>query len=541
MLVSAFFALTLFCWVGSIAGSVTLVPGPHCLGLEDNGGVLELQSLDSFIVSVNLDLDLPLRYIKAYDHNNDSLGANCTKTMNDRFNASVQNFRRKVLEYQDENGMLFLYLHSFIGKAKREVSTLLIALITSISNLVATSLNIVISEARWNEMNARFNAMNILIQDMENSHNSLINNVEFLRESNTFIGIEKNLIVEHLNLLQDLWACHMLKLNFDAKIDQFDSHLTDLLSTVYDKKLRHTIINRKLLEEISMDSYFENMIYRISPSLLYELARMDLLHFRNNKLTFMVTFPVIGRTFKYKLINILEAPRRLAMTLPTFHSHRSFLVPFTVEIESLANHVSQIRSAKNCIKTEQFYACPAHDIDDFTCLASMFNMEGTDCTENEMPVGEFHFQYDHRQKGALVSLKGKSRIVDTFSNMTLYHVVNENEIFCLFLPRQENVSIVSEKKTIRLFPNLKYFNVKDDFAFKARLFIEKKTLSLPTPNATGVYIPLKPIVRKETFVNYPLTFGATIPASALIIVLILVSCAYVCSKCREVDGGKLFS
>ena len=322
--------------------------------------------------------------------------------------------------------MLHLYLQSFLKKGKRDVGSLTLASFMSISSLVASSLNIAFSENRRNALNNRFQAMDALLTDLKDGQNILSNNVRILKENEEFLGLETQLVVYHLNLLQSVHSCEVMDLNFEIQIGKFESRLGDLLAAVYDHKLRHTMISRRLLEEMTMQNYFGDMIYRISPSLLYELARIDLLSFENGKLNFAITFPVIGRTFEYKLVNILEAPQKLVMSLPSIHNFRSFLIPFDMELANVTNNVNEIRSARSCIETETFLACPSNEIEDFSCVASMFGSE-KECLVNNVALKEFAFQYDYRQKGALINLRQGAKLVNTFSNTTLFEMTNSNE------------------------------------------------------------------------------------------------------------------
>merc|ERR1712228_309391 len=95
---------------------------------------------------------------------------------------------------------------------------MVLAFFMSVSSLVASSLNIAISETRWNVLNSRFQAMDALLTDIRNGQNTLSNNIKILEENEEFLGLETQLVVDHLNLLQSVHSCEVMDLNFEIQI-----------------------------------------------------------------------------------------------------------------------------------------------------------------------------------------------------------------------------------------------------------------------------------------------------------------------------------
>ena len=530
-----------FATIGTAGSSVTILDGQSCRAIDEEGGVLKVETLDSFIYSVDMNhsLEITAKFTEAYQRSKDGKGSQCSAKMSDRLEVSMNTFERQVIEYKEENMLLSYYLEAYAGRVKREIG-FLVGLFFSIANMVATSLNIAVSEVRWNDLNQRFKAMSGVLEDLKTRQDAIVNNVNVISEENAFLGIETNFIADHVNMLQSVHSCDIINTVFETQMVALDAHLVDIMSSIFDKKLRHTLINRNLLEQITMNEFFDNTIYRIAPSLLYELARIDLLSFENGKVNFLVTFPVITRSYEYQRITLLEAPEKLVMTLPSYYGQKSFLIPYDMNVSNLTENLEEIRSARNCIKTEQFFACPSNDIED-SCLPSILMNNGSDCLENNVEKNAFAFQYNHRQKGALVNLHFGAKVIDTVTHQTLYNVSNENEIFCAFIPQQKNLVIVSNSKSVRLFPNVKIFSSVDNYVFKTIAIAPMKNLSLPRRNTNKTMIPI-PIAPSVTVFkpNYAFIFGISISASIIAMIMIVIICWCIFKYLNEVDGNDLF-
>ena len=159
---------------------------------------------------------------------------------------------------------------------------------------------------------------------------------------------------------------------------------------------------------------------------------------------------------------------------------------------------------------------------------------------NNVALKEFAFQYDYRQKGALINLRQGAKLVNTFSNTTLFEMTNPNETLCIFIPRMQNVSIVSRTDSVNLFPNVRIFSFNDEPILRSIHPRTMPKLSLPKRNVTKIVIPTVPSTLKPIEINYAFIFGLTIPVSIAFVALTVIFCALICSKCYEIDGRKMF-
>lgn len=163
------------------------------------------------------------------------------------------------------------------------------------------------------------------------------------------------------------------------------------------------LVDRGALREITKDAFFYNMIYLLNPSVLYELARVDFIFLRDNQLDLMVTFPVIGRMFRYKRIDIVESPVRLLFEGGLTRRFNSFMVPVSVSLDNLTNHLGEIRAGLNCIITSLYEACDQRSVfshNDMLCIADLISGIDDHCLEREFFV--FDFKIELTDDAALV-------------------------------------------------------------------------------------------------------------------------------------------
>ena len=182
-----------------VGGSFFLLPGEGCRGLERGKAILKISGVNSFLVGIDMGLELPQEFVTNYELNRDSLAAGCSSQMIERFNVSLSGFKEKLALLEREKGALFLYMEDekFLGRGKRELGTLVFAVIVSLSNLLASSLNIVLTNSNYHELNIRLNILSQTITELKTGQQNIVENIEFLHQETQFLGVETNLIVEH--------------------------------------------------------------------------------------------------------------------------------------------------------------------------------------------------------------------------------------------------------------------------------------------------------------------------------------------------------
>ena len=264
-------------------GGAEIFGSNGCRSMQIEDMVFSMNSYNSFYLSLDVDLHVTQEMTGRYKNAKDDSGVSCTATLEKRFNASLADFQLKMKGIERERDMLTLYLtdESFLGKAKREIGALVLAVVVSLANAIATSLNVVLTQSSYRELNARMELLSHSIAELQKNQQNVQNNIEYLHSETEFLGLSRNIITDHLNILTRVHSCEILKVDMSTRVAQFETYLSSLLDVIYEKKLSHSLIERDVLDKICSTSLFDGSIYRISPSLLYELARVDFITLEN--------------------------------------------------------------------------------------------------------------------------------------------------------------------------------------------------------------------------------------------------------------------
>ena len=158
--------------------------------------------------------------------------------------------------------------NEFLGRKPRSPGTIF-AIIVALANALATSLNIFVTQTQTRDIQNRLDLLSKTIVNLQHSQAAIKNNIEFLHEETSFLGIEKNLIVSHLNIMHKVHSCEIVTVEFETRIADLELKLGRILTMIHTNRLSHFMIERSTLETISMHYSFKDTLYRISPSLLY--------------------------------------------------------------------------------------------------------------------------------------------------------------------------------------------------------------------------------------------------------------------------------
>ena len=499
-----------------------------------------MDSFNSFVLNVDVDLDITGEMTKNYVQTDDLLGAKCTATIENRFNQSLTEFRAKMEGFKLEKDLLSVYLHdtSFLGKAKREIGAIVLAIVVSLANAIATSLNIVMTQSSYTDLNNRFELLSQSIAELRTNQNQIKDNINYLHAESQFLGIEKNAITSHLEILRTIHSCDLLKLDISARVNQFEMHLSALLDVVYEKKLTNRLIERDVLENICNQGLFDRTIYRITPSLLYQLGRVDFLAFENNRLTFLISYPVIGIDYDYNLISILNAPFAPFVTSTSFEMQDSFLLPANVALHNISENLSEIRSTKGCIKAEKLIACPTNILEQNHCLVPILkNFSFDQCTFTGKKKEMFSIAYDFNRENVLIDLEYGASV---FKNEKMIHTVaNKSVRACIFLPREENLMIKTNEIVLKLFPNVRIHSFKKEKPSHSQLLFVSK-LNLPVNNNSLKFVPMS-LDEEKVSIDYFDLLTLSISSTALFVIFVFMILFMIYCYCHSIDGANLFN
>ena len=516
-------------------GNVQFLPSANnnCRVIEQSDSALKYDRLDSFLLSIDTRFRGVTSVFQQYKASQDALGKECMKEIILRLNNSLSEFSTELENYRDEKIMLDLYLKDpeFLGRKKRSTGAIILAIMISISNFAATGLNIALSQLRLNNFDARLTMMAERIQILQTSQSAILNNLELLFEKDEFLGIQTNLIKEHVNLVQNVHSCNLVAEHVDSMVSNMERKMFEIKDSMYSNRLSIGLIDRKSLSSVTRQALFEHTIYRISPSLLYDYAHADLVSFEKGKATFLISYPVISRKYEYKMYEIYESPKIVGQTSDF---HIGFLAPYHMTLTAILNDTSVIRSPKYCKRQASFRACP----DIFfgsNCIHSLLLDKNV---SSNCPMKNESQTVTYTRTGALIDLKQKDKIIDQKSQYLVYGGNKTNASQCVFLPERSQLTLVSNSKKQTLFPNTKIqrFMVKPIVQSRVRLF-DINNLSLPVfqSNLTKQSIEIR------YNIDYAFVIGVTIGACLLSILLfhaILCLCKH---KVCVIDGKNLFS
>ena len=514
-----------------------------CRALISQKKILGMDGVGQILLSFDLNANLPKQLLNAYEKERNVQGKNCLSNMTAQFTLTTESFGQKVERIINENKMTALYLSDsrFVGRAKRiEFGTL--SLLLSVFSFFISTTGLVVNGMRLNSVENRLTIMSQHIDELRKNQATLVTNIEYLYEADEFIGIEKDILVDYVNGVKSTYSCDFLKVYFDAIFANFNSFLEKLLNAASSRNLVHELIDRDILDDVTSHKYFKDSIFLVNPSLLYTLASLDLISFKDGVVTFMLSFPYIRRRYEFKTIVLMESPRKLLLQKNDFSRFHSFMLPVDVPLHDIGQSTIHLRSMDNCIHTRSFTACDGNSLlqyEERMCILSMLAGVDTHCHMRNVPVFDFNVEYSDGL--ALLYLKSNVSILD--SQRQLLHKTNESSEKCLLFAKKDGVVAKSNFRTEKLFPHkeLVTFQVEDQ-EMEYTYLLEPKVIdnfTRPVFNHTKSYIPMI----FEKVVDSDTVQIVAIVLSSIVFVIILIIFIVRFGKCRRtpvVDGNQLF-
>ena len=522
-------------------GQIHLLPGDECRALEPQQGTLKYEEMNSFLVTLNLGSKLSTEYIQKYHEAGDELGVECLGHLEKRVNATVSAFNTRMNEFVKDGQMLELYLTdvSFLGREKRAAGAVIFAVLVSLTNIAATAMNIAYSNIKLTNMDYRLNLMAEKIKILESNQAISHNNMELLFDKNEFLGLQKDLIVNHINEIKTIHSCNVLSMGFETHLHKLEIQLQKVFETLHSKRLSSELINFQTLMSITGQDLFEGTIYRISPFLLYDYSSVEMVSFNNNILTLLVNYPKIGDQFGFMLYDLLEIPSKVGAT-NGFFQQNSFLLPYDMPIDHVFNSTNVIRTSKYCKTKRSMIVCPDVYSPSF-CLESI--LKGNDsnklCPKTVLSNSDPRITYT--KKGALLKLRPHEYVRGV--NIPNDYLAKEGENLCIFVAKNKKLILGSttEGWNRKIFPGAKMheFFLPSHFrklpVVKANLM---RNLTLPAFNTTREFLTPQ-IVQKFDFYTLALIAVGTSVFVTIILFLILLLMTKKCVA-GTTDGAGLF-
>ena len=262
-----------------------------------------------------------------------------------------------------EKAMLSAYLnesHMMKKDVGRKRSVGGVALALSIFNLIVHGASYAYTDYRLGELRRRLDELDEAINGILTEQRFFQNNQDFLYNEGKVMAVQRKIVVDYINGLEVIHSCELENLNFEDKILRLEIFLDRLIDAILGTKLTRDLIDVVTLSKLTMDYRFHNTLYRVSPLDLYSLSNVYMHSYSETQLTFVVTYPVIGRYHTQKLINLLETSGNMIFYKVKPDLHFQFLMPHDVPIEKM--NLSEIGDPNACLKTERFTACQSDAI-----------------------------------------------------------------------------------------------------------------------------------------------------------------------------------
>ena len=428
-----------------------LTTAGRCTAFETEEKVFELEGQEAFILNLNLSSLFREKYSKGYN-TFDKGGQKCLKRMEKRINATVSSFRNRVVYIAREKAMLSAYLnesHMMKKDVGRKRSVGGVALALSIFNLIVHGASYAYTDYRLGELRRRLDELDEAINGILTEQRFFQNNQDFLYNEGKVMAVQRKIVVDYINGLEVIHSCELENLNFEDKILRLEIFLDRLIDAILGTKLTRDLIDVVTLSKLTMDYRFHNTLYRVSPLDLYSLSNVYMHSYSETQLTFVVTYPVIGRYHTQKLINLLETSGNMIFYKVKPDLHFQFLMPHDVPIEKM--NLSEIGDPNACLKTERFTACQSDAIlprQSLGCLKLLaFGIKSSSCSHGTRETGDLVLSYG--QHGVLAQTDGEGKIYEANSDEVLRVFDGRS---CIYLPRSQNLVIEINKVKTNLFP-----------------------------------------------------------------------------------------
>ena len=530
--------MLLLCVV-AIRGDVQ-VTNSGCRALEVDRKILSINGMNNFLLTLDLSSLIPTAMTQSYARANDELGLHCVLNMTARINQSLVSFKQRIGQFEREGQILEEYLRSHaMGRHKRvELGTL--AFLLALVSFVLSSSGLAVTEYQLSQLNGRMDIMSKHLDKMKANQKVMNENLEFLFEEKQFIGVQANLLTSFVNDIQGTHSCNLMSTYFEYSLSNLETRLDGIFNSVVTRTLSLDVIDRNILDKVVRNKFFRDTIYLMHPSALYVNSKLDLISLKGNKLSLMVSYPVIERIYRYKRVDIIESPPRLLLEQVKENLFHSFLVPVDVQLQNISQRLEDIRTARDCIYTKSYEACDVNGIfsyNDLMCLSDLLVGNDDQCTLRRSFVFDFEASYSSR--AVLVALRNNTQILDTQEKKVLYKKSNL-DYRCAYLLPTKGLVVKSIYRQEKLFETNMVFQIKNEHtAFLLPFHQHLVNLTVPERNHTRVFTHVNLEDESTVFDKY-FIIGVSV-ASTVVTLLILLFIIQCVRRNRIVEGSTYFA
>ena len=479
-----------------------LLEGTNCRALELGERVFDLRGHDSVFLVLDLRSIAP-KVGAGYKNRDDKNGRKCLRRIESKLNATLADFRYKIDMHRRSKLALEVYVQDpdnrEIKQEKRSAAGAAVAL--AILDLVVTGVTYVYTDYRINNLKERIYDLDEQINGLIAENGVMANNQNFIYKQNELMGIQKKVIVDYVNKIEYIHSCDLLYVDFENKMLRLELTLKRILNSITHGTLTDDLIDYQTLEQMTSDSRFHSTIYRVSAMEMYKLSKLYLHSVTADKITFILSFPVVSRSFSYKSVNVLSTNANFLHGTGRMPRYR-FLIPKTMDLMSM--NVSMIRDATNCLEIGGVMACQ----NDATLPNYAYN-----CVRDLLNGNVSNSCFGTTRQGAIILTYGKhgvlsqTRYMGTIYDSRTYEILWKlNRESCTYVPKDKNLVLESRGIGFELFQKRAVWDVDWKMKLEPRPEIDyiprHGNLSLPEINNPYVFNDTTSLVSKRFLLTF---------------------------------------
>ena len=502
------------------------------MAIEADETAFELKGTNFFLYHLSF-VSLASQNIRnGYEKIADEEGKQCMAKVENRLNRTIANFKNDITSIAEDEQMLRVYLEHTSSLVKRS-ATGAVAIALGIVDLVATGASYFYTDYQIRILREKLSEIDEMVSEMIADKIILKENQDFLFKEGKILGVNENLLIGHFNNLQRIHACDFLTVQMETDIARINDKLYRLKRSVLKNELSSDVLDIKTLERITTMSSFRDTVYILAPLELYRKAKLSIYSVNDEGVTFVVSYPEIGRTPVFKVASVLETSKHLLVPRNSDVNFR-FLLPFNASLDKLNITETPPRSVESCIHVSSYMAC--HPFSVFPtrtqdCIESLFSKSDSSCFGRKI---ESSLGLSYGKSGVLVETKEHSDILDAKTGQIMRRLSGH---LCTYAKDYKNLAIRIGKVVTPIFRNHLVINGKTDLSTRKIEFHSKtiQNVSLPEFKNPHTFRNLTQSHKRSIFhyLENPWVSGTIIAmfiCSAIIFSLVMICVSRSCER-----------
>ena len=463
--------------LGMTKAEFRVLPDETCKALETSEKAVELRGGDIFFYHLSFASVIPQKVRNGYLESIDEKGKTCFGKIDMVVNKTIDGFRKEIISIAKDEIMMKVYFRK-TGILVKRAAVSAVALAISVVDLIATGASYFYQDWQLRVLREKLMSIDEMVQDMVSDRDILKGNQDYLFKEGKILGVNENLLVGHFNQLQRLHSCDVVRLKLEAEISKVNDKLYRLKSAILRREFNHNVLGLEALRKLTLMDSFRDTIYIMAPLELYRRAKLTIYNATEEGVTFIVSYPDIGRTPVHKIVSLLEtSPSHLFPRDSNLHFQ--FLLPIDTSLSTLNLTNTVPHSTDSCIRLNGIMACHALSVlpsKTLECLDSLFSQKGDKSCFGGIVTKTLALAYG--EKGVLVETRGESDILDAKTGQIKRRLKGH---VCTYAENHQDLAIRFGTVVTPIF--------KDHLVVNADNFFSTKTLNFQSKTVENVSLP----------------------------------------------------